>query len=126
MSADDPKRTLETQEPADTKTTYLSGGRTLTVSAEATGEVVELRNPAGILELRVRITEEGPVLTVEGVKVALRGAEAVTVETKRFDVKAHEGLSLHSDGELDVTSAKEMRIKATEDLVVRGKIIHLN
>src|SRR5438874_5752664 len=122
MAADDPKRTLETQESADAKTTYLSGGRTLTVSAEATGEVVELRNPSGLLELRVRITEEGPVLSVEGVKIALRGAEAVTVETKRFDVKAAEGLTLHSDGELDVTSEKEMKIKSTDDVVVRGKI----
>ncbi|MCA9679875.1 MAG: hypothetical protein H6709_07955 [Kofleriaceae bacterium] len=105
---------------------FLSGGRTITVGAEAGDEILELRNPSGMLELRIRLTEDGPVLQVEGVKVAVKAAESVEVDCKRFEVRATESVTLASEGEVDVTSEKEMRIKATDDLHVLGKIIHLN
>jgi hypothetical protein len=126
MSADDPKKPLRTTEAeSEERKVYLSGGRTLTVTPEGAGDVVELRNPSGMLELRVRLTEEGPVLQVEGVKVAIKSAEAVTVDCKSFEVKA-EDVKLRSEGELQVTSEKAMKITSTDDIRVVGKIIHLN
>lgn len=124
MSADDDRKPLRQVEETEEggRTLNLSGGRTLTV----TGEIVEFRNPSGMLELRVRMTEEGPVLSVEGAKIAIKSQDSVSVECKTFDVKAQEGVKLHSDGELDVTSEKEMKITSTDDVRVVGKIIHLN
>jgi hypothetical protein len=124
--SDDGKKLRTEQAEGDERTVTLTGGRTLTVTPEATGDIVELRNPSGLLELRVRLTEEGPVLQVEGVKVTLKAAESVSVECKTFDVKATEGMKLQTDGELNVTSEKEMKITSTDDVRVVGKIIHLN
>jgi hypothetical protein len=126
MSADDEGKKLRTEAAeSDDRKVFLSGGRTLTITPESTGDVVELRNPSGMLELRFRLTEEGPVLQVEGVRVAIKAAEAVSVECKTFEVKADD-VKLHSAGGLEVTSEKEMKITSTDDVRVLGKIIHLN
>jgi hypothetical protein len=127
MSADDEGKKLRTEAAeSEERKVYLSGGRTLTVTPEAGGDVVELRNPSGLLELRVRMTEDGPVLQVEGMKVAIKAADAVSVECKTFEVKTEEGMKLHSGGGLEVTSEQEMKITSTDDVRVLGKIIHLN
>jgi len=116
----------EAQAETDTsRTVHLAAGRTLTVSGDLE-QVLELRNPGGLLELRIKLTEDGPVLQVEGAKVALKATESVSVECKTFEVRAEEAVQLHSEGTLDVTSDKEMRVKSTEDVWVNGKIIHLN
>lgn len=103
------------------RTMTVAGGRTVT----AVGDSVELRSPSGQLELRIVLTEQGPVLSCEAVRVAIRGAEAVSVETKSFEVRA-DHVGLHSGGELHVTSEKEMKVTSTDDVRVVGKIIHLN
>ena len=121
MADDD--RKLRSQEATDEgRSMTVKGGRTITVA----DDVVELRAPSGMLELRIRLTEEGPVLQVEGVKVAIKAAEAVSVDCKTFEVRAEEGVKLHSDGQLDVSSEKEMKINSTDEIRVVGKMIHLN
>ena len=107
------------------RTVHLAAGRTLTVTGDVE-QVLELRNPGGLLELRIKLTEEGPVLQVEGARVALKATESVSVECKTFEVRAEERVELHSEGTLDVTSEKELRVKSTDDVRVNGKIIHLN
>lgn len=118
---DDRKLRTEDAAPAE-QTMTVKGGRTINVA----DDVVELRAASGMLELRIRLTEEGPVLQVEGVKVAVKAAESVSVDCKRFEVNAQEGVSLHSDGALDVSSEKEMKINSTDEIRVVGKMIHLN
>lgn len=121
MAGDD--RKLRTEEAADeARTMTVKDGRTVTVA----DDVVELRAASGVLELRIRLTEEGPVLQVEGVKVALKAAEAVSVDCKTFEVRAEEGVTLRSEGTLDVASEKEMKINSTDEIRVVGKMIHLN
>jgi phage gp45-like len=119
----DDDRKLKTQEATDEgRTMTVKGGRTISVQ----DDVVELRAASGMLELRIKITEEGPVLQVEGVKVALRAAESVSVDCKTFEVRAEEGVKLHSDGQLDISSEKEMKVNSTDEIRVVGKMIHLN
>ena len=129
MPGDDQQKELQTPpaeahepEHGDGQRQTVAGGRTVTVSHDA----VELRAPSGVLELRIRITEEGPVLQVEGVKVELRAAESVSVACKTFEVEAQEKVRLHSAAELDVSSEKELKITSSEDVRVNGKMIWLN
>ena len=110
----------------DARTTYLRGGRTLSVSSGAGDEVVEIRSPGGLVELRVRLTEDGPVLQLDGVKLEVKAAESVDIECQRFSVKASEKAEVTSGGDLEVRADKEMTIESADDLTVRGKIIHLN
>ncbi len=114
-------KTEAKEDAATERTMTVAGGRTVT----AHDDVVELRSPSGMLELSIRLTDQGPVLQVEAIKVAIKAAEAVTVETKSFEVRA-EQVGVHSSGELNLTSEKEMKVTSTDDVRVVGKIIHLN
>jgi hypothetical protein len=64
------------------------------------------------------LTEEGPVLQMESVRLQLKASEAVEIESARVDIKATETLQLASDNEIKVDAEGEVR--------VNGKMIYLN
>jgi len=113
-------------EDAEESTTYLQHGRQVAVTRSGAEDIVEIRASSGALELRVRVTEEGPVLSLEGVKLEMRGAESVAVECKTFKVEASEGVELASEGELRMSSEKEMSVESSSDIRINGKTIWLN
>jgi hypothetical protein len=84
----------------------LDHGRTLT----AAGELVEVHAPDGRLEVRIRLTEDGPVLELESVRLALRASEGIAVDTTDFELRAAGEIALDAEGEVRVT----------------GETIHLN
>ncbi len=89
---------------------YLRNGRRLVVSEQHGDQLVEIRNESGMLEVRIRLTEEGPVLQMDVARLQLKASESVQIESKRVEIKSSEDMSLTADG----------------DLVAIGKIIHLN
>ena len=84
----------------------LEHGRTLTVQ----DDLVEVHAPDGRLEVRIRLTEDGPVLEMESVRLSLRATESLEVEAK--DVR--------------VTATGEMDLQAGGDVTVTGETIWLN
>src|SRR3954468_20000391 len=106
------------EETSDRREIYLREGRTLSVEQSGADELVEIRSSSGQVELRIKLTEEGPVLQVESARLQLKASEAVTIESKRVEIKATETLELASDNEIKVDGAGEVR--------VNGKMIYLN
>lgn len=109
--AGSPKETLKhesaTEEAVgDERELYLSDGRKVVVS----DQLVEIRSPSGMLELRVKLTEQGPVLQMEAVRLEMKATEAVEIEAPRVAIKTTE--------DIDVTAEGEVRVV--------GKKIHLN
>lgn len=128
---DDDKRELglahaQAEESGETRELYLREGRTLTVAARGAEELIEIRAASGQVEVRIVMTEQGPVLQMEAVRLQLKAAEAVEVETKQFTVKAQESVTLASEGEVKLTSAGETKVEAEGDVRVVGQQIHLN
>ena len=128
---DDDKRELglahaQAEDSGETRELYLREGRTLTVAARGAEELIEIRAASGQVEVRIVMTEQGPVLQMEAVRLQLKAAEAVEVETKQFTVKAQEAVTLASEGEVKLTSAGETKVEAEGDVRVVGKLIHLN
>ena len=116
----------EAEETSEPREIYLREGRTLTVSSTGRDELVEIRAASGQIELRIILTEQGPVLQMEAVRLKLKATESVEVEAKQFSVKTQESLAQASDGELTISSAGETKVEAEGDVRVVGKIIHLN
>lgn len=114
------------EETGETREVYLRDGRTLTVSGTGSEELVEIRAASGQVELRIRLTEQGPVLQMEAVRLKLKATEAVEVETKQFTVKAEQSIALVTEGELTLESTGETKVTAEADVKVVGKTIHLN
>ncbi|MBX3162273.1 MAG: hypothetical protein KF773_40285 [Deltaproteobacteria bacterium] len=117
-----PKEKLRTEagseEAGETREVYLRDGRTLVVSDEGSEQLVEIRNESGMLELKIKLTEQGPVLQMESVRLQLKASEAVEIEGKRVDIKATEQVTLASEDKIEV--------EGKGDVVVLGKKIWLN
>ncbi len=129
---DDPKEKLDLAATAteaseiETRQVYLRDGRTLTVSGQGTQELVEIHASSGMLELRIKLTEQGPVLQMESVRLQLRASESVEVETKQFTVKAEESATIQSGGEVRLAGEADVRVDANGEVHVKGKMIYLN
>ncbi len=128
MAADDDDKKplrLEAEEATEEKRLYLRRGRTAVVSTSGIDEILEIRSDGGTVELRVKLTEEGPVLQVDGAKLELRATEEISLESKKLAVAADE-VAIASRGDLVMSSEGEMDLKSPQDIRVRGKIIWLN
>ncbi len=101
---------VDEQAETETRDVYLQNGRTLTIGQHASGELVEIRSSAGQVEVRIVLTEQGPVLQMESVRLELHAEEKIELASKRVEIKASE----------------EMEIEAKADLRVRGNKIWLN
>ena len=110
----------------DEKKLFLDQGRSVAINRDGAHQVVEFRDASGTLELRVKLTEEGPVLVMEGMKVQVNATESFSVKTKDFHVEAEGETIIASKGEMKIHSDGEMSIDSPEDLRIRGKIIYLN
>jgi len=109
---------LQTEEATDRRELYLREGRTLSIESAGSDELVEVRSSSGQVELRIRLTEEGPVLQMESARLELKASEAVEIHSRRIELKATETLQLSSDNEIKADAEGEVR--------VNGKMIYLN
>ena len=107
-----------TEETSDRREIYLREGRTLSVEQSGTDELVEVRSSSGQVELRIRLTEEGPVLQMESARLQLKASEAVEIESKRVEIRATETVQ--------IASKDEVKVDAEGDVRVNGKTIWLN
>ena len=71
-----------------------------------------------MLELRIKLTEEGPVLQMESVRMQLKATESLEIAAKHVDIKATD-IDLEAEESIDVTAKND-------DVRVLGKKIHLN
>ena len=108
-----PKEKLHTEgaeEVSDERELYLRDGRKLVVTEQAGDQLVEIRNESGMLEVRILLTAQGPVLQMEGARLSLKATESVEIESKQVAIRATENIDVQAAG----------------DVVVVGATIHLN
>lgn len=118
--------TEETSETVtDEREVSLAGGRRLTLSESGADQLVEIRNESGMLELRIKLTPEGPVLQMESVRLELKASEAVQIEAPHVAIRGSEKLEL-SGGQVAVEGEESVDVEAAGDVRVVGKMIHLN
>ena len=120
---------LETEAPEEAPEAahevYLRDGRKLVVSDEGSDQLVEIRSESGMLELRIKLTEQGPVLQMESVKLSLKASEAVEIEAKRVAINGTEQVAV-TGGEVKVSGEEDVKIDAKNEVRVVGKMIYLN
>jgi hypothetical protein len=81
----------------------LQHGRTLSVEPGADADLVEIRGADGVLELRLKLTEDGVVLQLEAARISLKADESIDVDCKTFNVNAESDVRIESrEGELRV------------------------
>lgn len=127
--AGSPKEKLETQtgseEVSEEREVFLRDGRKLVVTDQGADQLVEIRNESGMLELRIKLTEEGPILQMESVRLQLKASESVQIESQRVEIKGTEQVEV-SGGAIKVTGEEEVSVDSKGDVKVVGKMIFLN
>jgi NADPH-dependent glutamate synthase beta subunit-like oxidoreductase len=106
-----------TEEVSDEREVYLRGGRKLVVTEQGGESLVEVRSESGMLEVRIRLTEQGPVLQMESARLSLKATEAVEIESQRVEIKG---------GAVKVHADEDLELDASSDVRVTGKLIYLN
>lgn len=104
----------------------LQHGRRLALTVSGGDDLVEVRGAGGALELRIRMTAEGPVLQMESLRLSLKAAQDVEVECANFAVRAREEMTLQTDGALRIQGEADLHVDAGGEVHVRGTVIHLN
>ena len=104
----------------------LQHGRHLSIAASGEDDLVEIRNPDGSIELRVRMTADGPVLQMESLRLSLKAAQDVEVECANFSVRSREQMTLQADGALRISGEADVHMDANGEVHVKGTLIHLN
>jgi hypothetical protein len=72
----------------------LPSGRSVIVRLADGTEELEIRSPRGDVEVRIVLTEAGPVVRLSGARLELEAAETVAVRCRRFEVRAEGDICL--------------------------------
>ena len=115
----------EHEQEDESREVYLKDGRKLTLSEQGGDQLVEIRNESGLVEVRIKLTEEGPVLQMEAVRMQLKASEQVSIESQAVEIKGVDHVSV-SGGKVDVTAEEDVTVESTAEVRVRGKMIWLN
>ena len=130
MATDNKNASLELteqeSESTDERTMYLEHGRTLAVASAGTSQIIEVRASSGQVELRVRMTEDGPVLQLDGVKLEVNSDSSIAMQCESFSVQARSSVDIASEGQMQMRSEGEMKVESVAEVRVRGEKIWLN
>ncbi len=113
------------QDVPATRERSLPSGRSVVLKVTGAGEELEVRSPAGAVEVRIVLGDGGPVVHLSGARLELEAPDTVAFHCRRLEVNTQEGTHLNSAGGLHLTG-QEMRVQTTGDIHLNGDVIRLN
>jgi hypothetical protein len=104
----------------------LPSVRTVVVRIDGQGEALEVQSPDGRMELRIALTDQGPVLSLRGLRLEIDAADTVAVNCRQFSLRTTDGMALEAGGDLSLRSQQEMHLRSAGDTSIDGKLLKLN
>jgi len=104
----------------------LPSGRTVVVKAHEHTEEIEVRSSGGEVEVRIVLTEQGPILRLRGARLEIDSSDTVAVNCRQFEVNASHGVQLRTAGDVEVQSDAEIRLKSGGETYIDGDYVNLN
>lgn len=102
----------------------LPSGRSLVLRTDPAGEELEIRSRRGEVEVRIVLTDAGPVVTLRGGRLEME-SPAVSFRCDSFAVEARSAVNLTSQGEVHI-AAQELHARTEKDIHLNGAFIRLN
>jgi hypothetical protein len=136
--------------PLPSQVLALASGRSIEVTEGASEDRLEVRSTRGDVVLTLRLTDEGPVLSLSGVSLELTASTTLAIACETLAIKATSDASIEVGGNLrervggDATreaagkatlAAREVKVdafpggivlKANDDVAVTGERVRLN
>lgn len=103
----------------------LPSGRSVVVRVDGVQEQIELRSAEGAVEVRIVMTDDGPVVSLTGGRLEVNTPDTVAFNCKNFEVNASEKAHIASGGPVRVTG-QELRVLTDNDVHLNGAFIRLN
>jgi len=122
----DPVSPDPTPEAAPVQVFPLPSGTTLSVRSDPRGESIHVRSAGGKVEVSIRMTDAGPVLSLKGVRLEIEAADTIAVNCREFAVNASEAVRVRSAGDVQVQSDAEIRLRSSGQTFVDGDYVNLN
>ena len=104
----------------------LESGRRLVVHSDKGEERVEIMDTKGEIVIRVRLTDDGPTIRIQGARLELKSTESLSLVSRKVHIMAEDEAAIESAGGLGIKSADEMTIRSDDDVSINGEVIHLN
>lgn len=105
---------------------HLPSGRSVRSSEDYPSEAIEIRSPDGTVELAIRFTDAGPVLTFQSAALELKSAGDIAIDCESLAIRA-KGAAVIEGGEVDVTATTgELRVTGATDAWVTAPMVLLN
>ena len=104
----------------------LESGRQVMVHSSEKDELIEIAESDGEIIMKVRMTDDGPVISVRGAHLELKSTETIAIEAKKIKIQAEKEVVVESKGSLEIESSKKIGIQSADDIRVVGKKIYLN
>ncbi|MBF0226464.1 MAG: hypothetical protein HQK76_13495 [Desulfobacterales bacterium] len=104
----------------------FDSGRQISILSEEKEELIEIIDTKGEIVLKLRMTDDGPVISMQGARLELKAMETISLETKKLKIHAEEKAVISSNGCLEIDSSKSIDMHSDDDIRVNGKMIYLN
>ncbi len=135
---------------APARTITLASGRSLQIAEQGREEHIHVRAPDGQIVLSLRLTEEGPVLSIAAVSLEIAAQKHLTLKSETLAIQTsgdatldvggslHErtrGHAIRDVGKASIERAREVSIeaapggvvvKANDDVSITGERVRLN
>ena len=108
-----------------TRVRLLPSGRSVVLKVTSAGDELEVRSPGGTVEVRILLSDTGPVVHLSGARLELEAPDTVALRCRRLEVTTEESTHLSSAGSLRL-SGQEMRVQTKGDIHLNGDVIRLN
>lgn len=112
--------------PCKRKRIQLESGRQVLIHSHKKEELLEILEPEGEVVMKVRLTDAGPVIRIQGAHIELKSTETLSLESKKVKIKAKEEAVVESKGSLKIDASKKLDIHSDSDIRMTGKMIYLN
>lgn len=100
--------------PAATTLTHGPSRREVTLDFADSRGSIEIRSPEGVVELRITLTEQGPVLSVSAASIRLEAVDTLALSCRRFEVDAQEAMTLKSAGQIQLAAKHALQMNGEQ------------
>jgi hypothetical protein len=104
----------------------LPSGRSVVIRADCNGEAIEVRSASGEMELRISLTDQGPVLSLRGARLEIDAADTVAVNCRQFELRTTEGVVLDAAADIELRSGAATHLRSAGDTNIDGQMVKLN
>ena len=108
------------------KELLLQSGRKISITGNGTEENINIIEANGDVVLKIQLTPEGPVISVQATHLRLNAKETLTLQSKEIELISESAIRIHSNGNIDLKTKENLDLTADKDIKVTGEMIHLN